>query len=123
MTQLKLNATHYHQQMIEKRPEWAKRHGKVTQTCPVSYIKLVKDTLKSLGWDILLHSHYFPDLAPSITSSHQWDTCLQSSTSAISKKLENGSTNGLPQTKNSFSGKVFITYLKDELYRSRWPIF
>jgi hypothetical protein len=27
-------------------------------------------------------------LAPSITSSHQWDTRLQSSTSAISKKLE-----------------------------------
>jgi hypothetical protein len=33
--------------------------------------------------------------------------------SAILKKLENVSTNVLPQNKNSFSGEVFITYLKD----------
>ena len=49
----------------------------------------------------------------SITSSHQWDTCLQSSSSAISKKCENGSTNVLPQNKKSFSGEIFITCLKD----------
>jgi hypothetical protein len=56
--------------------------------------KLVKETLKLLGWDILLRRP--PRCNPltwrhlTITSSHQWDTCLQSSTSAISKKLENG---------------------------------
>ncbi|KAL6268215.1 hypothetical protein P5V15_001326 [Pogonomyrmex californicus] len=48
-----------------------------------------------------------------ITSSHQWGTRSQSSTSAISRKLENGSTNGLPQKTSSFSGMVFINYLKD----------
>jgi len=48
-----------------------------------------------------------------ITSSRQWGTRSQSSTSAISRKLENGSTNGLPQKTSSFSGMVFINYLKD----------
>jgi hypothetical protein len=73
-----------------------------------------KDTLKALGWDILRPRHNpltWQHLT--ITSLHQWDMLLQSSTSAISRKLENGSTNVLPQNKNSFSGEVFITYLKD----------
>ena len=60
MTQLKKR---YRQQMInlnqaliEKRPEWAKRHGKVIllhDNAPSHTSKLAKDTLKSLGWDIL----------------------------------------------------------------------
>jgi hypothetical protein len=32
---------------------------------------------------------------------------------SISKKFENDSKNVLPQNKNSFSGELFITYLKD----------
>ena len=57
------NAQRYHQEMInlnhaliEKRPEWAKRHAKVIllhDIAPYHTSKLVKDTLKSLGWDIL----------------------------------------------------------------------
>ena len=47
-----------------------------------------------------------------ITSSHQWDTRLQSSTLAISKNCKNGSTNVLAQNKNSFSGEVFIRWSK-----------
>ena len=81
-----VNAECYHQQMInlnhvliKKRPEWAKIHGKVIllhDNAPTS--KLVKDTVKLLGWDILPPSLLSSDLAPSITSSHQWDTRLQS---------------------------------------------
>ena len=42
--------------LIEKQPEWAKRHGKVILLHDIaqSYTsKLAKATLKSLGWDTL----------------------------------------------------------------------
>ena len=42
--------------LIKKRPEWTKRHGKVIllhDNAPSDTSKLVKDTLKSLQWDIL----------------------------------------------------------------------
>jgi len=70
-----VNAQRYRQQMInlnhaliEIRPEWARRHGKVivlhdNASCHTA--KPVKETLKSLGWDILPHRPYSPDLAPS----------------------------------------------------------
>jgi Transposase. len=58
-----VNTQCYHQEMInlnhalfEKRPEWAKRHGKVIllHDNALSHTsKLSKDTLKSLGWDTL----------------------------------------------------------------------
>ncbi|GFQ89184.1 hypothetical protein TNCT_359861 [Trichonephila clavata] len=47
----------------------------------------------------------------------QWPHCafsaFFSSTSSISKNLENGSTNGLPQNTSNFSCMVFINYLKN----------
>ena len=42
--------------LIEKRPEWAKRHGKLIlllDSAPSHITKLAKHTLKLLGWDIL----------------------------------------------------------------------
>ena len=45
-----------------------------------------------------------------ITSLHQLEMRLQSSTSAISKKLENGSMNVLPQKKKK-SGEVFMRWV------------
>ncbi|KAL6258324.1 hypothetical protein P5V15_010271 [Pogonomyrmex californicus] len=54
--------------LIERRPEWARRHGKVIllhDNAPSHTAKPMKDTLKSLGWDILPHPPYSPDLAPS----------------------------------------------------------
>ncbi|KAL6253754.1 hypothetical protein P5V15_015558 [Pogonomyrmex californicus] len=54
--------------LIERRPEWARRHGKVIllhDNAPSHTAKPVKDTLKSLGWDILPHPPYSLDLAPS----------------------------------------------------------
>jgi len=70
-----VNTQRYRQQMInlnhaliERRPEWARRHGKVIllhDNAPSRTAKPVKDTLKSLGWDILPHPPYSPDLAPS----------------------------------------------------------
>lgn len=56
------------QALIEKRPEWARRHGKVIlqhDNAPAHCAKPVKDCLKTLGWDILPHPPYSPDLAPS----------------------------------------------------------
>ena len=58
-----INAQRYHQQMInlnhaliEKQPEWAKRQEKVIllqDNAPFHTSKLVRHTVKSLGWDIL----------------------------------------------------------------------
>jgi transposase len=53
---------------VEKRPEWARRHGKVIllhDNAPAHKAKPVKETIKSLGWDLLPHPPYSPDLAPS----------------------------------------------------------
>ncbi|GFU81414.1 mariner Mos1 transposase [Trichonephila clavipes] len=54
--------------LIERRPELARRHDRVIllhDNEPSHTSKPVKDTLKSLGWDILPPPLYFPDLAPS----------------------------------------------------------
>ncbi|GFQ88228.1 mariner Mos1 transposase [Trichonephila clavata] len=53
--------------LIERRPEKAKRHGKVIllyDNALSHTAKPVKDTLKSLGWDILPSPPYSSDLAP-----------------------------------------------------------
>lgn len=70
-----VNAERYRQQLtnlnhalIEKRPEWARRHGRVIlqhDNAPSHATKVVKDTVAALGWDILPHPPYSPDLAPS----------------------------------------------------------
>ena len=70
-----VNTNRYRQQMInlnhaliEKRPEWARRHGKVIllhDNAPAHKAKSVQDTIKALGWELLPHPPYSPDLAPS----------------------------------------------------------
>ena len=70
-----MNTDRYRQQiinlnhaLIEKRPECARRHGKVIlhhDNAPSHTAKVVKNTLKSLNWEILSHPPYSPDLAPS----------------------------------------------------------
>ncbi|GFR30234.1 mariner Mos1 transposase [Trichonephila clavata] len=54
--------------LIERQPEWARRHGKVillNDIAPSHTAKPVKDTLKLLGWNILSHLLYPSYLAPS----------------------------------------------------------
>ena len=70
-----VNTLRYCQQMvnlnralIEKRPEWATRHGKVIlqqDNIPSHTAKAVRNTISALGWEILPHPPYSPDLAPS----------------------------------------------------------
>lgn len=70
-----VNGERYRQQMInlnhaliEKRPEWARRHGKVIllhDNAPAHTTRVVKDTLSALNWEVLPHPPYSPDLAPS----------------------------------------------------------
>lgn len=70
-----VNTVRYRQQMInlnhaliEKRPEWATRRGKVIlqhDNAPSHTAKAVKDTISTLGWELLAHPPYSPDLAPS----------------------------------------------------------
>lgn len=70
-----VNAARYSQQMVdlnhaltEKRPQFAQRHGKVIlqhDNAPSHTAKPVKEVVKSLGWEILSHPPYSPDLAPS----------------------------------------------------------
>ena len=70
-----VNTDRYRQQMInlnhaliEKRPEVARRHGKVIllhDNAPAHKAKPVQDTIKTLGWEQLPHPPYSPDLAPS----------------------------------------------------------
>lgn len=70
-----VNTVRYREQMInlnhaliEKRPEWARRHGKVIlqhDNAPAHSAKVVKETISALGWELLPHPPYSPDLAPS----------------------------------------------------------
>lgn len=51
-----------------KRPEWAQRHGKVIflhDNARPHVAKPVKETLEALGWNVLPHPPYSPDIAPS----------------------------------------------------------
>lgn len=70
-----VNTNRYRQQiinlnhaLIEERLESARRHGKVIllyDNALALKAKLVQDTIKAIGWELLLHSPYSPDLTPS----------------------------------------------------------
>ena len=70
-----MNAKRYQQQLIklniallEKRPEWDKRHEEcifLHGYVPCHRAKIVSKTLKELKWEVLSHPPYSPDLAPS----------------------------------------------------------
>jgi hypothetical protein len=70
-----VNTDRYRQQMINlshvlivEQPEWARRNEKVIlqrDNAPSHTARSVKDTLKAINWEILLHLPYSPDLAPS----------------------------------------------------------
>lgn len=52
----------------EKRPEWRGKHSKVIlqhDNAPAHTASVVTNTIKELGWEILPHPPYSPDLAPS----------------------------------------------------------
>lgn len=54
--------------LIEKRPQWARRHAKVIllhDNAPAHKAKLIQDTIKAIGWELLPYPPYSPDLAPS----------------------------------------------------------
>lgn len=56
------------QALREKRPEYEKRQHKVIllhDNAPSHTAKLVKETIKTFSWEVLLHAAYSPDLAPS----------------------------------------------------------
>ena len=70
-----VDADRYRQQMInlnhaliEKRPEWARRHGRVIlihDNASSHTAKSMKDTITALEWEVLPHPPYSSDLAPS----------------------------------------------------------
>ena len=70
-----VNTVRYRQQLInlnhaliEKRPDWATRHGKLIlqqDNASSHTAKDVRDTISALGWELLPHPPYSPDLAPS----------------------------------------------------------
>ncbi|UYV71485.1 SETMAR [Cordylochernes scorpioides] len=52
----------------EKRPEWREKHNKLIpqhDNAPAHNATVVKNTIKDLGWKLLPHPPYSPDLAPS----------------------------------------------------------
>ncbi|UYV72294.1 SETMAR [Cordylochernes scorpioides] len=70
-----VNTSRYEQQMHslrealnEKRPEWREKHNKLIlqhDNVPAHNATMVKNTIKHLGWELLPHPLYSPDLAPS----------------------------------------------------------
>jgi hypothetical protein len=94
--------------LIEKQPESAKRHGKVIllyDNAPSHTSKLAKDTLRSLGWDIL------PPLLPlRINGTCAYRAALQQ----FERSWKMAQRMFCRKTKTFFfCGEVFITYLKD----------
>ncbi|UYV66134.1 hypothetical protein LAZ67_4000380 [Cordylochernes scorpioides] len=70
-----VNTSRYEQQMHslrealnEKRPELREKHNKLIlqhDNAPAHNATVVKNTIKDLGWELLPHPPYSPDLAPS----------------------------------------------------------
>lgn len=70
-----INGERYRQQLTklsralkENQPQYSKRHDKVIfqhDNARPHVAKPVKDTLEALGWDVLPHPPYLPDIAPS----------------------------------------------------------
>nr|KAF6341505.1 hypothetical protein mMyoMyo1_011921 [Myotis myotis] len=119
-----VNTDRYRQQIINlnhtlivKRPECARRHGKVIllhDNAPSHTSKPVKDMLKDLSWEALTHPLYSPELAPS--DYHLFRSmahALSEQHFKMYEEVENWSLNGLPQNKKSSIGTVSTNYLKD----------
>lgn len=63
------------QTLIERRLEWARRQGNVIlvhDSAPFHTAKLVEDTLKLIGWDILLNLPYSLDLVHPYYRTYTW---------------------------------------------------
>ncbi|GFX14259.1 mariner Mos1 transposase [Trichonephila clavipes] len=76
--------------------------------------KPVKDTLKSLGWAILLHPLYFPDLTPSeyrlfTSMRHALAEQHFSNFEEVGKRLDEW----FAAKDKQFSGLAFMNYLED----------
>ena len=103
--------------LIEKRLEWAQRHGKVIQqhdNASSDTAKVVKNTLKALNWEVLSHSPYSRDLAP--FDYHLFGSMghsLAEQRFANFEGVEKWLVNGLPWTRKSFFGMVSMIWLKD----------
>ena len=78
-----VNTDRYRQQMnnlnhaLIEKPDWARRHGKVIllhDNAPPHKAKPVQDTVKTLGWELLPHPPYLPDLAP---SDYHWFSSMR----------------------------------------------
>ena len=117
-----VNMINLNHELIEKRPEWTKKWFCYTTMPP----RLTHQNWRKTPWNRLDGTCFCPRSNP-LTWRHLSPLRINGTracaTSAISKKLEIGSTNGLPQKKNSFSGNVFITWKMVKVCRSRWPIF
>lgn len=102
--------------LMIKRPEWFRRHGKVTlfhDNAPSHTSKPIKDTLKDLAWEVLTR-HIHPLLLFQITTSFdQWHMHFLSNTSKRMKNWKIGFLNGLPQNQKSSIGTVATNYPKD----------
>ncbi|UYV77380.1 hypothetical protein LAZ67_15000798 [Cordylochernes scorpioides] len=74
-----VNTSRYEQQMHslrealnEKRPEWREKHNNLIlqhDNAPAHNATVVKNTIKDLGWELLPHPPYSPDLAQSKTTT------------------------------------------------------
>ncbi|GBP30478.1 Mariner Mos1 transposase [Eumeta japonica] len=55
------------QALKDKRPQYNERHDKVIlqHDNARAHVKVVKTYLETLKWEVLSHSPYFPDVAPS----------------------------------------------------------
>jgi len=116
-----VNAHRYHQQLIklhralrEKRPHYRKRHDKLIflyDNAPSHTSTMVQNYLEILNWEVLPHSAYSPDLAPS--DYHLFLSMGHARTSILTKTSENGLMSGLPRKMRNFFDVVYTNCPKD----------
>jgi len=98
----------------EKRPE--QRHDKVIflHNARSYVIKIVKKYLETLKWDVLSHSPYSPDIAPSDYCCFEGCSMIRQVTgSLLSQKSKIGSKIGSPPKMSHFFEMEFENCLRD----------
>jgi len=110
--------------LLEKRPKYEQRHDKVIllhDNARPYIAKVVKKYLETLKWDVLPHSPYSPDIAP---SDYWLFRRMQQVTGLLlSQKSKIGSKIGSPPKTSHFFEMEFENCLRDEKSsRQRWTV-
>lgn len=109
--------------LIEKRPVWVQRHGKIIlqhDNALFHTTKIVKNTLKALNWKILSHLLYSPDIT--LSNCHLFVSIRLTRKAALHQFWRSRKMVCLEREKNFLEWYLWFGWKMGKMYRIQWSI-